>query len=631
MAESTDPAELYSVLWQSGRRPDLDAFLGSAGPVTLRQLADLVCTDHRERWRAGDRVPVETYFERFPQLRADPAVALDLVYAEVLLREHEGGPAAEMDLSKRFPDLAAALRVQLDLHRALVPPPPAAAGDPLPARFGRYEIQRPLGRGGMGAVYLARDTQLNRLVALKVSLLDGDAARARQFVREARAAAALQHPNICPVYDFGEIDGRHFITMAYLEGEPLSARVRRGPLPVVEAVKLVRTLAEALDEAHRAGVVHRDLKPSNVMANAKGQPVITDFGLARLLTATGGDSQSGQHMVGTPSYMAPEQVNGAAGTVGPAADIYALGVVLYELLTGARPFDGPLGTLLARITTDDPQPPTRLRSDVDARLSAICLKALAKRPADRHPSMAAFAAALDEWLAGPAKPAPARRLRLAVVGLGAAVLLVVGLLAWRPWGRQIPAGNPPTDSPRPPAAARDPAGAEARAELAWRINDDGELDRAVEESTAALALDDRCVSALLCRANARLKKGNARLALPDLSRAAEIDPNNHEPEIDLAWAYNELDQHDEALKHADRAVHLRPDSAEAYCQRGGAYKRLEMYREAVQDLTEAIRLKDDYEMAYRERAEAYEELGEDDLARRDDTKADELARRSRKP
>src|SRR4051794_4160842 len=358
MADSTDPAEQYSVLWQGGRRPDLDAFLASAGPLTPRQLADLVCTDQRERWRAGDRVPVESYFARFPQLRSDSALALDLLYAEVLL-QGASDPTVDADLSRRFPDLAAALRVQVDQYRAQAAPPPTATDDrPLPPRFGRYEVQRLLGRGGMGTVYLARDTQLNRQVALKVPMLDGDPGRVRLFVREAQAAAALRHPHICPVYDAGEIAGRPFLTMAYLEGEPLSARVARGALPVAEAVRLVRTMAEALEEAHRAGIVHRDLKPGNVMLDGQGRPVITDFGLARNLAAVP-DSRSGQAMVGTPSYMAPEQVNGTAGAGGPAVDVYALGVVLYELLTGARPFDGPLGTVLARITTDDPEPPSR--------------------------------------------------------------------------------------------------------------------------------------------------------------------------------------------------------------------------------------------------------------------------------
>src|SRR5262249_30814640 len=154
----------------------------------------------RERWRAGDRIPVEVYFNRFPRLRADATLALDLVYAELLMREGEG-LGAEADVTIRFPELAPALRIQIDLHRGLAVPPPPTGDEPLPSQFGRYEIQRPLGRGGMGTVYLALDTQLNRLVALKVPRLDGEPVRMRQFLREARAAAALHHPNICPVFD----------------------------------------------------------------------------------------------------------------------------------------------------------------------------------------------------------------------------------------------------------------------------------------------------------------------------------------------------------------------------------------------------------------------------------------------
>src|SRR5262249_3052224 len=154
------------------------------------------------------------------------------------------------------------------------------------------------------------------------------------------------------------IDGRTFITMAYLEGGSLADRIERGPLPVREAATLVRTLAEALEEAHRRGIVHRDLKPANVLHNARGQPVVTDFGLARRLTPLSAETLSAQGVVGTPAYMAPEQVNGDTAAIGPATDVYALGVVLYEVLTGTRPFDGALGTLLARITTDRPQSPS---------------------------------------------------------------------------------------------------------------------------------------------------------------------------------------------------------------------------------------------------------------------------------
>jgi len=630
---SPGPAEQLRALWAAGGRPDLDAFVAAAGPLDARELAAVLRADQSARWAAGAPLPAEDYLRRFPAAAADPEAALDVIHNEYLLRErHATAPDLEAFVG-RFPAHAETLRLQIDLHRGLATPRPAADRRPpvapaLPERFGRYEVLRPLGRGGMGAVYLARDTQLDRQVALKVPLFDGDPARARRFVREARAAAALRHPHLCPVYDAGEIDGQPFLTMAYVDGETLAAHVARGPLPVAEAARLTRTVALALDAAHRAGIVHRDLKPANVMLDAAGQPVVTDFGLARNLAAPAADSRSGEALVGTPHYMAPEQVNGTAGAGGPGVDVFALGAVLYELLTGARPFDGPVGTVLARITSADPVPPAALRPGVGARLSGVCLRALAKDPADRFPSMAAFAAALEGWLADAADRPRSRRARSAVAGAGAvAAVIGIALLAWRPWTPREPAaGPPPTGAP---AGTPDSAGAEARAELAWRLNDDGDLDRAVEESTAALALDDRCLSARLCRANARLKKGEARLALPDLTAAAEIAPADPDPEITLAWAYSELGELTEALGHADRAVGLKP-TAEAYAQRGGVRRQLDQPREAVADLTEAIRLKPDFELAYRERGEAYADLGDDERARRDEQKADEIKARAGK-
>jgi tetratricopeptide (TPR) repeat protein len=617
MADPSDPTERYSALWETRTCPDLDAFLAEAGAVTPQELSDLVVIDQRERWRAGDQAPVEDYFRRYPQLREDPGLALDLVYGEVLLREGQDGAAADAELSRRFPDLADALKVQVDLHRALTPREVIAEATPLPPRFGRYEIRRQLGRGGMGTVYLAHDTRLNRLVALKVPNLGGDPDAARRFVREARAAAALQNPNICPVYDSGAIDGRPFLTMAYLDGGSLADRL---PLPVGEAVKLVRTLADALDEAHRAGVMHRDLKPANVLFNGKGQPVITDFGLARQLAAAGPESLSGPGIVGTPAYMAPEQVNGDAGAIGPATDVYALGVVLYEALTGRRPFEGPLGTLLARITTDEPEPPSRLRPDVDARLSAVCLRALAKKPTDRFPAMAAFAAALNECVAGRRGRAAARRrpIRRAALALAVAgVLLGGGVLIWRPW--KADGGGAPSGP-----VARDPAAARVLAEKAWTRSDEGDLDGALAESGHALQLDEECVPALLCRANALIQKKEFGPAITDLDRAARFDPKNPTPEVDLAWAHNELGDHDRALVHADRAIALKLDSAEAHYQRGGAHMHKGMYDEAIRDLTKAIGFKDDYVLAYRERAAAHKELGQHALAAADTATADEL-------
>jgi predicted Ser/Thr protein kinase len=290
---------------------------------------------------------------------------------------------------------------------ATLPPDGGAAEEwpaTLTAAFGRYELRGRLGQGGMGTVYLAWDTQLERTVALKLPRFDtgvGAEGRAR-FLREARAAAGLSHPNLCPVYDVGVIDGKHYLTMAYVEGRPLSAVSRaRALLPVAEVVALVRQLALALQEAHEHGVIHRDLKPANVMLNAKGQPVVMDFGLARRTFSKEEVrlTQSGL-LVGTPAYMPPEQVNGDVGAMGPGCDVYSLGVILYELLTGRLPFDGPLGTLLAQIVLDPPPPPSRWRPDLDPAVERVCLRALAKQPADRFPSMRAFAEALDACLRG---------------------------------------------------------------------------------------------------------------------------------------------------------------------------------------------------------------------------------------
>src|SRR5947209_7781975 len=245
------------------------------------------------------------------------------------------------------------------------PPSATSGGDrtaPLPAsasssleRVGRYRILKKLGQGGMGAVYLAHDEQLDRQVALKVpNFSPGDSDSMLRFHREARSAATLSHPNLCPVYDVGEIGGTHYLTMAYIEGRPLSEVVHEGPLDPHQAAEIVRRTALALEEAHTRGVIHRDLKPSNIMLTPRGEPVVMDFGLARRNAP--GDvrlTQSGTVM-GTPAYMSPEQVEGDVAALGPATDIYSLGVILYELLTGRVPFQGSLGQVMAQILTQPP-------------------------------------------------------------------------------------------------------------------------------------------------------------------------------------------------------------------------------------------------------------------------------------
>ncbi len=285
--------------------------------------------------------------------------------------------------------------------------PPASNANPfpvLPAEFGRYRILKLLGRGGMGAVYLAQDSQLGRQVALKVPFFEASKSpqRAERFVREARSAAVLQHPNICTVFDAGQIDGRPFITMAYIAGTPLEDEIDpESPMPQLRAAEIVRKIALALEHAHRKGIVHRDLKPANVMMAAGGEPVVMDFGLAkRVADADPNEAKLTQFgaILGTLSYMAPEQCKGDVAAIGPATDVYALGAMLFEMLTGKTPYIGAMSVVIGQILTA-PTPPVReFRPDVDPRLDAICRKAMAKSPAERFPSMAALAHVLGFYL-----------------------------------------------------------------------------------------------------------------------------------------------------------------------------------------------------------------------------------------
>jgi serine/threonine protein kinase len=272
---------------------------------------------------------------------------------------------------------------------------------PLPARFGRYTLRQLLGQGGMGVVYLAHDTQLDRLVALKVPRF-GRTPRQEdreRFYREARAAAGVSHPNLCPVYDVGEIEGVAYLTMAYLEGTLLSVLAKSSsPLPIPRSLTLVAHMARAMQEVHRRGIIHRDLKPGNVMIDVRDQPIIMDFGLARRGPESGDVRLTHEGAVmGTPAYMPPEQIRGSGDQLGPGCDIYSLGMILYELLAGTLPFSGTAGELFAQILTGSPSPPSRFRPDLDPDLDALCLKALARVPADRYTSMQEFAEALERY------------------------------------------------------------------------------------------------------------------------------------------------------------------------------------------------------------------------------------------
>jgi serine/threonine protein kinase len=329
-------------------------------------------------------------------------------------------------------------------------------------QFGRYAITRLLGRGGMGAVYLAHDSQLDRPVALKIPAFRDTPTpgQKERFFREARAVSGLHHPNICPVYDVEEEQGILYLTTAYISGQPLSILIDRGPMTPDKAVDLVRRVARAMQAAHVHGTIHRDLKPANIMIDPAGEPVVMDFGLARRAAWTEDSKEPGaqvqtkdqgltQHgsVLGTPAYMPPEQALGVAASVGPQSDVYALGVILFELLTGRRPFvAADTGELIRMIVNDPPPRLTDFYPWIDQKIESACRKAMAKNPTDRFGTMAEFDRVLKEAvdpeltvvvpppLPRPTKPKRAKRRWVKPVGCIGFFLLWIAICVGGPAG-----------------------------------------------------------------------------------------------------------------------------------------------------------------------------------------------------
>lgn len=272
----------------------------------------------------------------------------------------------------------------------------------LPARLGRYTLIRVLGVGGMGTVYLAEDTALRRQVALKIPHRAIDAESVEKLLTEARAAAVISHPNVCSLYDVGRVEDQAFLTMEYVAGNSLDQYVSHDkPLNAKAAATLALRIISALQAAHQRGVIHRDLKPANVLMRGPLDPVITDFGLA-----VRSDQPTGVNkLAGSPAYMAPEQVLCDQDATGAATDVYGLGAILYELLTGRPPFQGPVPSVLYQVLKSRPEAPSRLVAGSDPRLDAICMRALSKSPEDRM-TLNGFRNALVDFLRRPRSQAP---------------------------------------------------------------------------------------------------------------------------------------------------------------------------------------------------------------------------------
>ncbi|NQV23086.1 MAG: VCBS repeat-containing protein [Rhodopirellula sp.] len=278
-----------------------------------------------------------------------------------------------------------------------------------PQCVGRYEIQRLLGRGGMGQVFLAYDRDLDRQVALKMPdferLQDRRPEAVERFLREARSMASLQHPNLCPIYDVGEDNGRPFLTMAYIDGPDLARKmIPDEPLPVEETLQIIRKLARAMQVVHDAGIIHRDLKPSNVMINPSGEPVVMDFGLAQRRRVDEVELTSFGDIVGSPMYMSPEQVHGEVDLIGPPTDVYALGTMMYVMLCGRKPFEGSTTHILAKTALHEVPPLPSEFVQISRDVEAVCCRAMAPLIDDRYQSARELADAIDQLLDGSANP-----------------------------------------------------------------------------------------------------------------------------------------------------------------------------------------------------------------------------------
>src|SRR5256886_2611740 len=337
------------------------------------------------------------------------------------------------------------------LETGLGPDEPVAGGGdpgrpmPMLMDFGDYELLEQIGRGGQGVVFRARQKSLNRIVALKVIGLGQWATEAhlKRFRLEAEAAARLEHPGIVPIHEVGERDGSCYFSMKFIEGGQLDDVPRRQPMPIRRAVELIVKVARTVHYAHEHGILHRDIKPGNILLDAKGEPHLTDFGLARLVESESTVTRT-LEVLGTPSYMAPEQAVGNNAAIGSVTDVYGLGAVLYQLLTGQPPFAGGTTYETIKLLLDtEPRPPRLLNPKVDRDLSTICLKCLEKDPQRRYSSALALAEDLERWLRH--EPIQARRTGVggrgkkwlqrnptvaAVVTLSLALIAAVGVIVW---------------------------------------------------------------------------------------------------------------------------------------------------------------------------------------------------------
>lgn len=393
IADTLDPGDLAipakPILEDYVKRyPDL-------GTLAELQL-EMICEEYRVRCRWGDRPSHGEYLDRFPEqhtrlgdalTETERCLSIDItvdLQDRPVCTKGDTEPSATIDALRSISRKA------------------SGTGLPVDPNFGDYEILQEIARGGMGVVYKALQKKANRIVALKV-VLAGQLAGLREverFLAEAEAAAKLDHPGIVPIYDVGEVGGQHYFSMGYVDGRSLKSVVSDGPLPPREAAGILKSIAEAVAYAHERSIIHRDLKPANILISKEGTPRVVDFGLAKQLVADSELTATGQVM-GTPSYMPPEQAAGRTEEIGTSADVYSLGATLYELITGRPPFQAASTFDVIRAVLDqEPAAPHALNRAVDRDLETICLRCLEKEPRRRYLTVQHLVADLGRYLRG---------------------------------------------------------------------------------------------------------------------------------------------------------------------------------------------------------------------------------------